>query len=58
MKIRILAYCIVNNRFHLVLKNSSGRMPECMNENKIITLKKLLLLGRALSYTKSQWPGL
>lgn len=30
MKIRILAYCIMDNHFHLVLENSSGRMAECM----------------------------
>jgi REP element-mobilizing transposase RayT len=30
MKIRILAYCIMNNHFHIVLENSSGKMSECM----------------------------
>ena len=28
LKIRILAYCIMNNHYHLILENSSGRMSD------------------------------
>ena len=28
LKIRILAYCLMNNHYHLVLENSSGRMSD------------------------------
>ena len=28
MKIRVFAYCIMDNHYHLVLENSSGRMPD------------------------------
>ncbi len=30
MKIRIFAYCIMDNHYHLVLENSSGRMSDCL----------------------------
>ncbi len=28
LKIRILAYCIMDNHYHLILENSSGRMSD------------------------------
>jgi len=30
MKIRLFAYCIMDNHYHLVLENSSGRMSDCL----------------------------
>jgi REP element-mobilizing transposase RayT len=30
LKIRIFAYCLMNNHYHLVLENSSGKMSECL----------------------------
>ncbi len=30
MKIRIFAYCIMDNHYHLVLENSNGKMSECL----------------------------
>ncbi|MBN1548795.1 MAG: transposase [Syntrophaceae bacterium] len=28
LKIRIFAYCLIDNHYHLVLQNMSGRMPQ------------------------------
>jgi hypothetical protein len=30
MKIRILVYCVMDNHFHLVLENTSGKMSQCL----------------------------
>ncbi len=30
MKIRLLAYCMMDNHYHLVLQNTSGKMSECL----------------------------
>jgi REP element-mobilizing transposase RayT len=36
MRIRIISYCIMNNHYHLILENSSGRMSNLLrNKMKI-----------------------
>jgi REP element-mobilizing transposase RayT len=30
LKIRIFAYCIMDNHYHIVLENASGKMSECL----------------------------
>ena len=36
LKIKILAYCVLDNHYHLELQNSTGRMTDCL---KLLNVK-------------------